>query len=122
MVQGRGRDFRTKKLRDGLEIRMVGAAYFIATKLEKFKGRGHGDFLGSHDLEDIVSVVDGRETLSAEVRDAGADLREYVHREIARLLANPGFIDALPGFLLPDRASQSRIGIVLGRLHRLASF
>ena len=100
---------------------MVTAPYFVATKLEAFKGRGRGDFRGSHDLEDVVSVVDGRETLSAEVRAAGAELIEYVRREIAKLLANPGFIDALPGFLLPDTASQSRIGIVLARLQNLAS-
>jgi hypothetical protein len=111
----------TKKLRDDLEIRMVTAPYFVATKLEAFKGRGGGDFLGSHDLEDVVSVVDGRETLSAEVRDAGTNLSEYVGREVAKLLANTGFIDALPGFLLPDAATQSRIGIVLGRLRDLVS-
>jgi hypothetical protein len=110
-----------KRLRDDLEIRMVTAPYFIATKLEAFKGRGRGDFLGSHDLEDVVSVVDGRETLSAEVRDAGADLSQYVRREVVKLLASPAFIDALPGFLLPDAATQSRVGIVLGRLHDLAS-
>jgi hypothetical protein len=85
------------------------------------RGRGRGDFLGSHDLEDVVSVVDGRETLSTEVRDAGPVLSEYVRREIAKLLANAGLIDALPGFLLPDSASQSRIGIVLARLQNLAS-
>jgi hypothetical protein len=111
----------SKKLRDDLEIRMVTAPYFVVTKLEAFKGRGGGDFLGAHDLEDVVSVVDGRETLSAEVRALGGGLREYVRREIAKLLADPGFIDALPGFLLPDVASQSRIGIVLGRLRDLAS-
>jgi predicted nucleotidyltransferase len=111
----------TKKLRDDLEIRMVTAPYFVATKLEAFKGRGGGDFLGSHDLEDVVSVVDGRGTLSAEVQVAGAELSEYVRREIAKLLANPGFIDALPGLLLPDTASQLRIGIVLARLRNLAS-
>jgi hypothetical protein len=111
----------TKKLRHDLEIRIVTAPYFVATKLEAFKGRGRGDFLGSHDLEDVVSVVDGRETLRAEVRDTGPELSEYVRREITNLLANPGFIDALPGFLLPDAASQSRIGIVLDRLHDLAS-
>ena len=72
-------------------------------------------------MEDVVSVLDGRETLSTEVRNAGALLSEYVRREIAKLLANPAFIDALPGFLLPDSASQSRIGIVIGRLHDLAS-
>jgi predicted nucleotidyltransferase len=111
----------TKNLRDDLAIRMVTAPYFVTTKLEAFKGRGRGDFLGSHDLEDVVSVVDGRETLSAEVRAAGAELSEYVRREIANLLANPSFIDALPGFLLPDSASQSRVGIVLARMQNLAS-
>jgi len=68
-----------------------------------------------------MSVVDGRETLSAEVRSAGADLSHYVRREIGGLLTDPAFIDALPGFLLPDAGSQSRIGIVLRRLHDLAS-
>jgi predicted nucleotidyltransferase len=111
----------TKKLRADLEIRLVTAPYFVATKLEAFNRRGGGDFSGSHDLEDVVSVVDGREALSAEVREAGADLGDYVRREIAKLLANSGFVDALPGFLLPDAASQSRIGIVLGRLQELAS-
>ena len=110
-----------KRLRDDLEIRIVSAPYFVATKIEAFKGRGRGDFLASHDLEDVVSVVDGRETLGAEVRDAEVDLSEYVRREAAKLLGNGSFIDALPGFLLPDAASQSRIGIVLGRLRDLAS-
>jgi hypothetical protein len=32
------------------------------------------------------------------VRDAGADLGEYIFREIARLLENPAFVDALPAF------------------------
>jgi hypothetical protein len=36
-----------KTLRGDLEIRMVTAPYFVATKLEAFRGRGRGDFLGS---------------------------------------------------------------------------
>jgi hypothetical protein len=44
-----------------------------------------------------------------------------VRREIAKLLAKPGFIDELPGFLAPDAASQARVGIILRRLHDLAS-
>lgn len=111
----------TKRLRNDLEVRTITGPYFVATKLEAFKRRGGGDFLGSHDLEDVVSVVDGREMLSGELRGAATDLGEYVRREIANLLANPTFIDALPGFLRPDAASQSRIDVVLGRLRDLAS-
>jgi len=44
----------TEKLSDDLEIRIVTGPFFIATKLEASKGRGKGDFFGSHDLEDLI--------------------------------------------------------------------
>jgi hypothetical protein len=111
----------TRRISTELEIRIVTAPYFLATKLEAFRGRGEGDFLGSHDLEDLASVVDGRETLPSEVRAERHELRTYIRREIRSLLAARGFIDALPGYLLPDAASQSRISVVLKRLEDLAS-
>ena len=111
----------TEWLADDLEIRMVTGPFFIATKLEAFKGRGQGDFYGSHDLEDLIFVVDGRPALVTEMREATVDLRAYVRAEIGGLRGTPGFLDALPGYLLPDAASQSRIGIVLRRLEELAS-
>jgi hypothetical protein len=36
------------------------APVFLATKLEAFDGRGQGDFLFSHDLGDLLAVVDGQ--------------------------------------------------------------
>ncbi len=111
----------TQKLSANLEIRVVTAPLFIATKLEAFKGRGRGDFFGSHDLEDVVSILDGRATLITEVRTEGKELRTYIRAEIERLLATRRFLDALPGYLLPDAASQSRIGIVLERFKDLGS-
>jgi hypothetical protein len=67
----------TRRLSDDIEIRMVTAPFFIATKIEAFKGRGNGDFFGSRDLEDLVSVIDGRVELVQEVRKGPADLRAY---------------------------------------------
>ena len=64
-----------QRLSDDLAIRIVTGPFFIATKLEGFKGRGKGDFLGSHDLEDMISVVDGRATLVKEVRAGAAEFR-----------------------------------------------
>jgi hypothetical protein len=51
----------------GHDVRVVTPALFIATKLEAFRGRGRGDIFASHDLEDIVTVVDGRPEIVAEV-------------------------------------------------------
>lgn len=45
---------------------------FIATKLEAFADRGGGDFLASHDLEDITTVTDGRPELTDEAAAAPA--------------------------------------------------
>lgn len=111
----------TYRLSEDLEIRVVTAPYFLATKLEAFNGRGRGDFFGSHDLEDFVFVVDGRAAIVAEARTAVQLLREYLHAQISELLATQKFIDALPGYLLPDAASQARITTVLRRLRELAS-
>ncbi len=104
-----------------LEIRMVTAPYFVATKLSAFQGRGNGDLFGSRDLEDLIAVIDGRDSLVAEVQAETAELREYLCTEVSGLLDQAGFLDALPGYLLPDAASQSRIGIVRRRLRELAS-
>lgn len=109
------------RLSRDLEIRVVTAPYFLATKIDAFRGRGRGDFLASHDLEDLIFVIDGRAAIIEEAQRETPSLREYLHTEITRLLATPGFIDALPGYLLPDAASQARIGIVLRRLNSLAS-
>lgn len=108
------------QLKTGLEIRAITAPYFVATKLEAFKGRGKGDLFGSHDLEDLISVVDGRAALVDEVQELPTDVKAYVGMEVARLLRTRKFLDALPGYLLPDPVSQGRMGMVLLRLQQLA--
>jgi hypothetical protein len=49
-----------------------------AMRLRGSVSRPAGDFLASHDLEDIITVVDGRPELSKEVREASPQLREYL--------------------------------------------
>jgi hypothetical protein len=99
--------------------RIITAPYFLATKLEAFHGRGKGDYRTSHDLEDVVAVLDGRAEIVDEVRQAAPQLRQYLSDEFVSLLAAPGFLDALPGYLLPDSANQQRLGIVLDRFRHL---
>lgn len=103
-----------------IPLRVVTAPYFLATKVEAFHGRGRGDFMASHDLEDLITVIDGRPGLVDEVLAAEPTLRTYLAEEFARLLDNDAFIDALPGHLHGDRASQARLPLVEAALHRLA--
>jgi hypothetical protein len=66
----------------GHAVPVVAPALFIATKLEAFHGRGNDDVFASHDLEDIIAVVDGREELVRDVAAAAADVRDYIQAEI----------------------------------------
>ena len=107
-------------LEDGLRIRLVTAPAFLATKLVAFKSRGSGDYFGSHDLEDAISVIDGRSELLDDIDAAPPALRQYLSRELGKLRSDPQFIDALPGQLPPDPASQARIGLLLRRIEAIA--
>jgi hypothetical protein len=69
----------------------------------------------------ISSVVDGRATLVSEIQAESAELSAYVRTGIKVLLGTAEFVDALPGYLLPDAVSQSRTTIILKRLKQLAT-
>ena len=107
-------------LPNGLTINLITAPAFVATKLEAFKGRGNNDYLGSHDMEDIVTVVDGRATLLEEVNASGAALRDYLVSEFDALMSNPRFVEALGGHLPGDPGSQQRLPRLRARLRALA--
>jgi hypothetical protein len=100
----------------GERIRAVTAPYFLATKLEAFAGRGGGDFLASPDLEDIVTLIDGRAEIVEDVVQADPDLRQFLVGSLSALLAMRPFLEALPAHLPPDAASQARLPILLDRI------
>ena len=110
-----------RELEPGLRILVVNPVYFCASKLEAFGDRGKNDYLGSRDLEDVIAVVDGRAELVGEIRAAHNAVRSYLAQEIAKLCAAREFLDALPGHLPPDTASQERITTVLARLKEISS-
>lgn len=102
-------------LGEGARIRLVSAVAFVATKLEAFASRGHGDFLSSHDLEDVLNIVDGREELSGEIADAPIEVREAVAGIFRRLLSNADFVNVFPGLM----AEPARAPLVWARLKML---
>lgn len=107
-------------LPSGQPIRLIHAPLFIATKLEAFKGRGNAGYLMSHDLEDIMTVVDGRVELIEETRSMPKDLLRYLSDEFTQLINAPAFMEALPGHLPGDIASQQRLPELLNRLRALS--
>jgi hypothetical protein len=87
----------------------------------RVRGRGERDYLASHDLEDFIAVVDGRSSLMTEIESASSELKMYIADSVRLLLKEARFLDALPGYLLADDASQARIGQLLSKLRALGS-
>lgn len=110
----------TVEIAAGLSIRVVTGPYFLATKIDAFYNRGKGDFLSSHDMEDIVTLLDGRSELGAEVNRAAENVKAFLCHSLGEFLLNRNFLEALPGHLFPDTASQQRIPLLLKRLREIA--
>lgn len=68
----------TKEIAEGLEIRLISAPCFLATKIEAFLDRGKGEFMESHDLEDVIAVVDGRPEIIDEIENSSLDLKRFL--------------------------------------------
>ena len=110
-----------QELPSGVVIRVIQAPVFIGTKLEAFHGRGGGDPLFRHDLGDILSVVDGRDSLVNECEQVPQEWRGYLAEQFSALLAGRRFLDALPGHLPGDAISQSRLPDLESKIQQLAN-
>lgn len=106
-------------LPSGIIIQIFKPAYFLATKLEAFSGRGNGDPYHK-DVEDIIIVIDGREELLDEVRQAEPELREYITTGIRELVALNG-IDYVIESSGSVQANPGRGRIIHLRMKDLAS-
>lgn len=111
----------TYKFGDDLEVRVISPPYFLATKLEAFGDGRRGDYFSSHDLEDIIAVIDGRATIEADVSTAPATVRHFLRERFGSLLADPDFVEAIAGHLPGDSASQARLPLVLSRMRAIAA-
>ena len=107
-------------LPDGTTIWLVTTPYLIASKLAAFYSRGEGDYSSSHDLEDILIVLDGRRECLEEIRDAPNDVKSYVADTFKAWLNSAEFKDSISEHLLPDDASQARASIILKRIEQIS--
>jgi hypothetical protein len=111
----------TIELEPNLEIQIVTAPYFLGTKLDAFFGRGKGDYLTSPDMEDIINLINGRVEILEDIKNSEPDLKDFIIKSLQGFLEDELFLEALPGHLLPDQASQGRRSIILERFNIIAA-
>lgn len=106
---------------DELKLKVISPPCFLAAKLEAFQGRGDNDFMGSRDMEDIISVLDGRSKIVDEVEAAHPKVRDYLSETFTRLLKTRSFIDAIAAHTYDDELGSTRRPLLDARLRSIAS-
>ena len=110
---------QTRTLPSGTAIRLIAAPAFMATKFVAFADRGNNDFMASHDLEDIVNLIDGRPELIDEVAQSQADLRSYLAEQCQLLLKTGAFHDGLQGLIAPGAVHGAQVEKVIQRIRQI---
>lgn len=102
-------------------IRIFTVPYFIGSKLEAFHGRGNDDYMGSPDIEDIVTVIDGNLEFVDAVKDADTPIREYLTEHAKSLLADPRFTTNIGGHISDRIHVAQRAKSTLDKLSHVAA-
>lgn len=109
----------TTEINRSLQVKVITAPYFIATKLEAFLDRGSNDFLSSHDMEDIITVLDGRTEIIAELEKTEKGLINFISSQFSAFITDHQFINALPGHLNYTSEFEARKKVILQRMHEI---
>jgi hypothetical protein len=71
-------DVQVVPLGDNLTMRILKVTSYLATKIAAFSQRGGNDWYSSKDIEDIVTVIAGRQTLPDDVLYSSSPARSSV--------------------------------------------
>ncbi len=83
-------------LPNGIIIKILPVAFYIGSKLEAFSSRGNDDYLMSHDLEDVISLIRGLKDPPSII--AGVpELQNYLKSFFRKHIRKESFIDYLYG-------------------------
>ena len=104
------------EINNGQVINILSAPYFIATKLEAHKGRGKNDGRTSQDFEDIVYVLENRESIWEEFANAKPSVKAYLRSEFGDLLNNPNFKEWIDAHV--ERGSPPATDMIYDKLER----
>ena len=100
-------------------IKILSAPYFIATKLEAHKGRGKNDGRTSQDFEDIVYVLENRESIWEEMNNSDRSVKEYLRSEFQILLKNPNLFEWIDSHV--ERGSPPATYLIIDKIKKFVA-
>lgn len=103
----------------GETIQILPAPCFLATKFEAFNDRGK-DYRTSHDMEDIIYVLDNRTTIVDEFAQAPAEVRHFLHDEL-RSIFQKGLMDEVLAAHIHPLMLEERLPLVQEKIKTILS-
>lgn len=100
-------------------VKIFPVAYFIASKLEAFKSRGKKDGRFSTDFEDIIFVLNTRNTIWQDLQDAPKEVNEYLKNEFTQMLTHPYIDEWISAHL--NYSEQRRVNFIIGSLTKFVN-
>lgn len=98
-------------LASGRVVAVVTPLYLVATKIEAFKDRGEGDFLASHDLEDMISVLASSASTRAQIQAGHEAVCTAIREELRNMRAQ--LASALVYHLSPEEQDETLEALVI---------
>ncbi|MEN8122169.1 MAG: nucleotidyl transferase AbiEii/AbiGii toxin family protein [Bacteroidota bacterium] len=109
----------TKRLPNGTEVFVFSPEYFLAAKLEAYKGRGGNDLRQSHDFEDIIYILDNCSDLFDDITDSNETVKAYLKKECQNLLKNDNLTEGIES-ALPYGSGEESTDIILELMQKIA--
>ncbi len=109
----------THALDEHYSVKIFQPVYFLATKMEAFNNRGDGDGRWSSDFEDIVYVLNNRNSIWEELQTADKEVKAYLKEQFRLLLENEYIGEWISVHL--EQNEQRRLRMITGELTAFVS-
>jgi predicted nucleotidyltransferase len=103
----------------GETIQILSAPCFLATKFEAFKDRGN-DYRTSHDIEDIIYVIDNRTTIVDEIAQSPAEIRQFLQKELKSIFQK-GLMDEVLAAHIHPLMLEERLPLAQEKINQILS-
>lgn len=102
---------------DSETIQILSAPCYLAAKFEAYNNRGK-DYRTSHDFEDIIFVLDNRDSILDEIGNAHPTIKEFLQQQIQKVLINSAWEEIISAHLNPFTIDE-RQPILLEKMNRI---
>lgn len=99
------------------EIQILSVPYFLATKFKAFNDRG-SDYRTSHDIEDIIYILDNRINIVNEINQADEKVKSFIKSELQKIVDSNALDEVIAAHVHPLVVEQ-RIPMIMNKITQI---